>query len=528
MGAWNRFRNLWHGRSLDRDFEDEIQFHLERRTLANQQAGMSRAEAEREARRHFGGVNQAAEGMREARVMLWLEAFGRDLRQGARLLRKQPAMTALAVLALSLGIGANAVLFARLYDVLVRPLPFADADRLVAIVDNFRTTGALNTSPTVPELLDVKSSTRNLEGVSFFDTRDFQINGGTEPARVFAARVEASFLSVLGVRPALGRLFADGEDRPGRDRVAILTDGLWRRNFGADPGAVGGEIVVNGAPSTIIGVLPPDFAFDYLSPEPIDLYVPFPMNDTYMSRSAEFANVRRVTGIARLRPDHRREWAAAELKTLSETLVAQHPQLYRLGSDGRELGFFMNAVPLQQIVTGRSRSVLWLLVGAVGLVLLVACGNTAQFLLARALERRPEAAIRAALGAGRGRLIGQFLAEAMLLALLAGVVGVLQAEWLARTIGAMLPGGGDRGIDAVTIASTTLLALATTLVFGLIPALHFASAGCGQIDGRTIGPARLRTRHALVAIEVAISIVMAPPCPGSSPATASSARGTSR
>ena len=508
MGAWNRFANLWRGRSLERDFDDELRFHLETRIERNLGAGMNRVDAEREALRHVGRLGRAKEGMREARAMVWIEAWGRDLRHGARLWLRQPAVTALAVLTLSLGIGANAVLYSRLYDALMRPLPFPPSDRLVAIVDGFRTTGAFNTNPTVPELLDIRSSTRTLDGVSFFDTRDFQINGGTEPARVFAARVEASLLSLLGARPALGRLFAEGEDRPGRDRVAILTDGLWRANFGGDPAAVGRPIIVNGAPMTIIGVLPPDFAFDYFSPEPIELYVPFPMNDTYMSRTAEFANVRRVVGIGRLKPGNELSVAAVELAALSESLAEAHPGLYRSGSDGRSLGFFMDAVPLQRLVNGRGRSVLLLLTGAAVLVLLLACANTAQFLLARSIERQPEAAIRTALGARHARLVYQFLSESLLLAGAAAVIGVLQAYWLSPAIGAVLPmrPGGD--VDSIALVSAVALTFATTLLFGVFPALLFAGGGRNATNGgRTIGPSRLRTRHALVAFEVAISVV---------------------
>ena len=505
MGAWNRFVNLWRGRSLEHDFDDELRFHVEARTERNLQAGMSREGAEREARQHVGG---AKEGMREARAMVWIEAWGRDVRHGVRLWVRQPAMSALAVLTLSLGIGANAVLYSRLYAALVQPLPFPQSNRLVAIVDGFRSTGAFNTSPTVPELLDIRSWTRTLDGVSFFDTRDFQINGGTEPARVFAARVEASLLSVIGVQPALGRLFAAGEDRAGSDRVAILTDGLWRANFGGDPAVVGRPIIVNGAPMTIIGILPPDFAFDYFSPEPIELYVPFPMNDTYTSRNAEFANVRRVVGIGRLKPGHELAAAAAELASLSGTLSETHPGLYRSGSDGRSLGFFMDAVPLQRLVNGRGRSLLVLLTGAALLVLLLACANTAQFLLARSIERQSEAAIRTALGARQARLVYQFLSEAGLLAIAAAVVSVLQAYWLSGMIGAVLPTPTAAGIDSIALVSAIGLAFATTLFFGVFPALLFAAGGRRTTnDGRTIGPSRLRMRHALVAFEVAISVI---------------------
>jgi hypothetical protein len=234
--------------------------------------------------------------------MTWIETLLGDIRYGARLFGRHAGTTLLAVLTLSLGIGANAVIYSLLHAVLLRPLPFPDAERLVAIVDNFRTDGVRNVPPTVPELLDVRAASRHLDGITFFDMRDVQISGGTEPARAFAARIEAGFLSTIGVQPALGRLFTPDDHLPGRDRVVILTDRFWRRNLGADPSVIGRTIVVNGVPCAVLAVLPPGFSFDYLTAEPVELYVPFPMNPAYTLRSGEFANVRRVTGVARLKP----------------------------------------------------------------------------------------------------------------------------------------------------------------------------------------------------------------------------------
>jgi predicted permease len=355
-----------------------------------------------------------------------LETLLRDLSYGARLFRRQPGSTLLAVITLSLGIGANAVIYSLLHAVLLRPLPFPDAQRLVAIVDNFRADGQSNVPPTVPELLDLRAASRQLTGISFFDIRDVQTSGGTEPARAVSARIDSAFLGTIGVQPALGRLFVADDHTPGRDQVVILTDGFWRRNLAADPAAVGRRIIVNGAAHEIVGVLPAGFAFDYLSNEPIELYVPFPGDVAYRSRTGEFANVRRVTAIARLGPDVTLAQAAAEVGVMSERLRTDHPQLYRRGSDGQDRGFLMTVTPLREVIGGRARSVVLLLFGAVGLVLLIACVNTAQFLLARAVERQHEVSIRLALGAGRGRLLRQFLTEASLLALVATGLGLFR------------------------------------------------------------------------------------------------------
>ena len=219
MSKLSRLLNVWRGSSLDEEFDEELRFHLEMREHANVRAGMRPDEAGAEARRYLGSRLRAREGMRDARVAGWIDSLVRDLRHGARMFCRRPGLAALAVLTLSLGIGANAAIFSLIKAILLKPLPFADPDRLVAVSDNFRTTGTVGVNLTVPEALDVREWSRDLDGMSFFDTRDFQLTGGDEPVRVFAARVEASLLTVLGVHPQYGRVFVEGEDRPGRDQI---------------------------------------------------------------------------------------------------------------------------------------------------------------------------------------------------------------------------------------------------------------------------------------------------------------------
>src|SRR5215831_7995221 len=214
MSIFRRFLNLWRQDSLQSEFNDELRFHLRMRTDANIRSGMSREDAEREARQQVGSFTNVSEGMREARLISWLDTLARDLHHGARLLLRQPILASLAVLTLALGIGANATIFSLLNAALLQPLPFPESNRLVAIADGFRADGVTGMPPTVPELLDIRNSSRSFEGVSFYDTRDFQINGGSEPERIFAARVEASFLTLLGVRPAYGQLFQANENVP--------------------------------------------------------------------------------------------------------------------------------------------------------------------------------------------------------------------------------------------------------------------------------------------------------------------------
>ena len=512
MSRFSRLANLWRRRALDAEFDDELRFHFEMRVEKNLRRGMTRAEAELDAHRHLGSTLRAKEGMREARVMMSIETLVRDLTYGARMFRRQPAGTCLAILTLSLGIGANTVIFSLLHAALLRPLPFPDPDRLVAVVDNFRTVGQVNVPPTVPEMLDVRAATRTLDPLSFFDPRDAQVNGGTEPARAFSARIEAEFFRTLGVQPALGRLFVPGDHESGRDQVVILSDSFWRRNLGADPAAVDRRIVVNGVPHTIVGVLPPGVGFDYLFAEPIDLYVPFPMNPIYTLRTAEFANVRRVTAIARLRPDATLEGAMVELQSLSERLRADHAPLYRRGSDGQDLGFSMGVTPLRDFLIGSTGSLVLLLFTAVGLVLLIACVNTAQFLLARAVERQPEVLIRTALGAGRTRLLRQFVTEALLLATVAAALGLLQAHFLIdllrATIASPSPLAAHIAINPAVVGFTITVAAVVTLACGLLPALHVVRGRFIAETARLAGASRSRTRHVMITAQVALATVL--------------------
>ena len=278
--SWiNRLRNRWREHHLAEEFDDELRFHLNARIEANRRRGQPQADAEMEARRHMGNMTIAKEDMREARVATWLDGLGGDLRHGVRVLRRQPLLTGLVVLTLSLGIGANAAIFSVFEAILLRPLPFAQPDRLVLLVDGNRGERGM-TSPTIPELLEVRAASRTLANVAYFDSRDFQMAGGDEPQRVIGARVDPSLLSMLGVRPELGRLF-DQADRimvssASDATIVVLSHGLWRRNFGADPAVVGRTLTLNGASHEIVGVLPETFGFEYLGAAAVDLYLPYP------------------------------------------------------------------------------------------------------------------------------------------------------------------------------------------------------------------------------------------------------------
>jgi predicted permease len=514
MSRLSRFANVFRRQAIEDDLDVELKFHVEMLADKYMKQGMNRDEAERKARRHAGNTLIAKEDMREVHIMMWIDSLARDLAYGARMFLRQPGTSLLAVLTLSLGIGANTVIYSLLHAALIRPLPFASPDRLVAVLDNFATQNQFGTGPTVPETLDVRAASRTLDPVSFYDTRDVQINGGTEPVRAISARIEADFLRTLAVQPALGRTFTAGDHESGRDRVVILSDAFWRRNFGADPNVIDRTIVVNAAPYTVVGVLPPGVNFDYFTPEPIELYVPYPMTPDYTSRTGSFSSVRRVVAIARLRDTATIEQADAEVRTISQRLKSDHPQLYRRGSDGQDLGFSMGAEPLRRTVLGRgTRTAVLVLFAAVGLVLLIACANTAQFLMARAIERRPEVVIRAALGAGAGRLLRQFLTEAFLFASVAAVLGVVQASAMVGVLRTLIaspsPLLGQFGLNVPVIVFTVIVTALVTVMSGLFPALHLVRQRMIAGDAsRLTSTTRSRTRHAMIAAQVAASVVL--------------------
>ncbi len=257
MSAVSRFLNLFRTKALQHELEAEVQFHLELRIGRNLRDGMSRAEAEADARRRFGNVARITEDMREVRVMTSLESLLQDLRYGLRSLGRERLSTAAVVAMLALGVGANVAIFTLLNAVWLRPLPYRDAARLVTLEDSFTRLSIRNTSPTVPEFLDVRSWNQSFETMAFLDHRDLRLTGGQEPERVFGGRVTAAFFPLLGAEAALGRVFRDSDNLPGNENVVILADGLWRRAFAADPSVVGRELMLDGRPHQVVGVLPP-------------------------------------------------------------------------------------------------------------------------------------------------------------------------------------------------------------------------------------------------------------------------------
>jgi putative ABC transport system permease protein len=507
---WNVLRP---GR-LEREMQEELDFHreLRRRSLSTRFHG---EELERATSRRMGSMALTKEEIRDARLNAWLTSALQDLRFGLTLMRRDAGMSALIVLVLALGIGGNAAIFTLLKTAFLDPLPYSDSAKLVVLYDRFSRLGVNRTSPTIPEFVDVRDRNRSFEHMAFLDHRDYQLTGADEPVRVFAARVTASFFPLLGVSAAMGRTFLNEENTPGHNHAVIVSNAFWRNRLGADPNVIGRVLHLNGDPCPIVGVMPPGFSFDYPTlgvPEPAEIYVPFDMSDAYMLRTSPYGNVRRVLVLARLGPGVSSANASADTAAIAAQLSREHPELYS-GPKGESSGFSVNILPLREAIVGRQRPLLWLLSAGVGVLLLIACANTAQLLLARSLRRSREIAIRTALGASRIRLVRQFLMEGLVLAAFGGVTGLVTAGWLARLLVTLLPVANPLFAEARADWRVAAFAAATSLIsaiaFAILPAVKGSTWTPGpSLSSRAAVGQGNRWRHAMISIEAALSVFL--------------------
>ena len=441
------------------------------------------------------------------RLIGWLDSALHDLRHGVMLLRRDAGVSALIVLVLALGIGGNAAIFTLLKAAFLDPLPYREAGRLVTVMES---TGWI---PSVSEFLQIQARSRTLEQFAFAEHRDMQVSGTGEPVRVFAARVTASFFPLLGVSASLGRTFLDEENQPGRTPAVVLTDAFWRSRMGADPHVLGRTPRLDTQPAVVVGVLPPTFHFDYPTlriPEPVDIYVSYPI-EPFAPLKISWAGVP-VRVLARLREGVTTAQAEAELGAIGRALVVEHPASYPRppGSPNR---FTFETLPLRDAIVGTQRSLLWLLLGGSGVLLLIACANTAQLLLARSLRRGREGAIRAALGASRPRLIRQFLLEGMVLAACGGAAGLLVSGWITRLLVAVLPVRSplleSAHSDVRAIGFTLAISLISAIVFAIVPALKGSMWTLGpSLGARASGGEGNRWRQAMIALEAALSVFL--------------------
>jgi putative ABC transport system permease protein len=424
-----------------------------------------------------------------------------DLRYGLRQLARRPGFTALAVLTLALGIGASTAIVSVVYPVLFRPLPYPDAGRIVSVWENGQSSEESNTGFTT--FLDVQRMATSFEGIAAVSSWQPVLQGGSEPERLEGQRVTRSFFSILGVSPALGRDFTDDENVRGKHLVAILSHGLWQRRFGGYPGIVGRPINLNGTEYTVVGVLPG--SFESLHSPSAQIWAPLGY-ETSLAWACR--TCRHLRQIGRLKPGISPESADRELDLISARIVSEHPTDYARSG--------MTVVPFQAQLTREVRPALLAVLGAVGLVLLIACANVSALLLGRALEREGEFAIRGALGAGRHRVVRQLLTESVLLSLIGGTAGVALAWWGVKGLTALGPASLPRlqtiGIDGRVLAFTALLSVGTGLVFGLVPALAMmrpnlfaALRPSGRLTGHK---SRRMARAAMVAGEIALALML--------------------
>jgi predicted permease len=515
MALLHRLRNMLRQRDVEQQIEDELGFHRDLALQKALKAGLSPEEARRQVSKRMGNESLAREGMRDARLIPWLESCVQDLHHGFRMLRREPGLSTLLVVGLALGIGGNTAIFTLFKAALLDPLPYPHPDRLVTVLDHFQNLGIDDTSPTIPEFLDIRDRNGVFEQMAFVDHRDFQLTGTDEPVRVFAARSTASLFPMLGVKTSLGRTFLPEENLPGRTNVVLLSDAFWRRQMAADRSIAGKSIRLNGQPHTIIGILEAGFTFDYPTlgvPEPVDIYVPFVMDEYYTQRSGGYSNSRRVRVLARLRDGVDIRQADADLQTIASALAQDYPALYQTPK-GQSAGFGVRVQPLQEAVSGKHRPLLLLMLSAVAIVLVIACGNAAQLLLARALRRAREVNVRTALGASRLRLVRQFLLESLVVAACGGMLGLLLAGWMARLLAFRLPFQSpvlnNVQIDSTVLLFTFALSLLSTVASGIVPSLKGSAWPPGTaLTSRGSAGTGNRWRHVMIAVEAAFSVVL--------------------
>jgi len=509
---WKRVLWWWRRKQESEELDEELRAHLAIEAREWSAKGIGPEEARLAARRLFGNQARIAEETRDVWRIVSLEQLWQDVRHGVRALRHTRGFTAIALLTLAIGIGANTAIFSVVNSVLIQPLHYPEAGRLVAVwqvapgLPNF--TGNLNCAPTM--YFTYREQNRTFEKFGVWSTGRASITGVGDPEQLHVVFVTYGVLDALGVQPAVGRSFSEADDAPGTEETVILSDWYWHERFGGNASVVGSMLQVDSRPRRVIGVMPKDFEFPGNLPE---LFMP-----ERLERSKLFLGNFGYTGLARLKPGVTLEQANADLARMIPIWVDSWP-LPR----GFNKAFFVNArlAPriraLKEDVVGDIQQVLWVLMGTIGLVLLIACANVASLLLVRAGGRQQEFAIRAALGAGWGRIARELLIESLTLGVLGGVIGLGLAYASLRVFAASgpdtLPRMSEIGIDPLALVFALVVSLASGLLFGVIPVIKYVRprvAAALDGGGRTVSQSRERhrARNTLVVVQVALALVL--------------------
>ena len=502
----HRLRSLLAGDRLDAEAREEIAGHVERQIAANRAAGMPEADARRSALLDVGMVPQLAEGCRDARGLVWWDAFRSDTRYALRQIRKRPGFSAAAILTLALGVGATAAVFAVVDTVLLRPLPYPAPDRIYTLYEINTRGNVGRTRATALNFMDWQQQARSFSGMAAHVGTGFTLTGRGEPEFVLGQLVTPGLLDVLGVQPMLGRGFQPDETEAGRNRVVILTHALWMRHFGGDPSVVGRASSINGQPYLVIGVMPPSFTYPA---ETYQLLTPLVTKGTVsdgppISRSARYLRV-----VARLRDAVREESAREELAVIGKRLADAYADSNATVSIGM-------ASLADDLTAGVQKNLVIVLV-AVAFVLLIACVNVAGLTIARGSARGRELSVRAAIGASRGRLVRQLATEGLVLFIIGGAIGLTVAALgvaaLASKLPASLPRAAEISVDWRFVAFGGALTLIPGFIFSVLPALAVARRGpaSGLVGARgtvSTGRAAQRTRGVLIAAQIAAAVVL--------------------
>jgi putative ABC transport system permease protein len=499
-----RLRSLLRRGQVEQELDEELRYHLDRQIEENIAGGMTAREARYAALRAMGGIEQHKEECRDMRRVNFIEDFIQDLRYGLRVLVKSPVFTIVAVLSLALGIGANTAIFSVVNGLLLQPLPYPEPERIVDVwhtppQESFPGMATFSVSP--GNYLDWKNQNESFESMAVYQGAGFSMSNGDTPVTVIGTAVSSEFFSVLRSTPIQGRTFLPEEEQPGHNQVVVLGHGLWQRAFGGDPNLIGQTLSLDSQKFTVIGIMPSGFEF----PQEGELWVPLAWDDKERQTRA----IHDYGVIARLKPDVSLTKAQAEMSTISSRLEQQYPEANK--------GWGAVVIPLREDLVGDIRPALLVLFGAVGFVLLIACANVANLMLARGANRKKEIAIRIALGAARSRIVRQLLTESILLSTAGGVLGLLLAGWGSQVLVQMssgsLPIPREISMDRWALGFTLLLSFAAGIVAGIAPAFQLSAAETSETlkqgTGRNGGSsASQRTRKALVIAEVILSLIL--------------------